>query len=302
MGAKNRGIAIPVDLDSQVNTLFSKSQMVLKHTRQWISVGKSRRDSTMQINRDYRSIIEGLQDIVSLLEDQLKPLVQAELSVLVDVLHRPELLFPENTEARRKCESGGFISRLIKHTERLLEEKEEKLCIKVLQTLKEMMTIDIDYGEKGEALRQSLIIRYYGKQHPRSRRDSTISQVANQTQTGSGPGSVLLSRAEMTLHEVQCHLDKEGATDLVIDLVINNHSSRIFLETVELGIALLEGGNSIIQKSFFARLTSDKDSEKFFKVFYDRTRSAQQEIKATVSVNTGDSLAMKSQEDTKETP
>ena len=38
--------------------------------------------------------------------------------------------------------------RLIKHTERLLEEKEEKLCIKVLQTLKEMMTVDIDYGEK----------------------------------------------------------------------------------------------------------------------------------------------------------
>ena len=52
-----------------------------------------------------------LQDIVALLEDQLKPLVQAELSVLVDVLHRPELLFPPGTEARKKCESGGFISR-----------------------------------------------------------------------------------------------------------------------------------------------------------------------------------------------
>lgn len=49
------------------------------------------------------------QDIVSALEDRLRPLVQAELSVLVDVLHRPELLFPENTDARRKCESGGFI-------------------------------------------------------------------------------------------------------------------------------------------------------------------------------------------------
>ena len=45
----------------------------------------------------------------------------------------------------------------------------------------------------------------------------------------------------------QCHLDKEGASDLVVDLIINNHSSRIFLETVELGIALLEGGNSTIQ-------------------------------------------------------
>lgn len=46
---------------------------------------------------------------MSALEDRLRPLVQAELSVLVDVLHRPELLFPENTDSRKKCESGGFI-------------------------------------------------------------------------------------------------------------------------------------------------------------------------------------------------
>ena len=47
----------------------------------------------------------------------------------------------------------------------------------------------------------------------------------------------------------QCHLDKEGASEMVVDLIINNHSSRIFMETVELGIALLEGGNSTIQVS-----------------------------------------------------
>ena len=41
-----------------------------------------------------RTIIEGLQDIVSVLEDHLKPIVQAEMSVLVDTLYRPELLFP----------------------------------------------------------------------------------------------------------------------------------------------------------------------------------------------------------------
>lgn len=62
-----------------------------------------------------RSIIEGLQDIVSLLQDQLKPLVQSELSLLVDVLYRPELLFPPGTEPRKKCESGGFIRRYIIH-------------------------------------------------------------------------------------------------------------------------------------------------------------------------------------------
>jgi len=29
-----------------------------------------------------------------------------------------------------------------------LEEKEDKLCIKVLKTLQEMMAMDLDYGEK----------------------------------------------------------------------------------------------------------------------------------------------------------
>lgn len=42
----------------------------------------------------------------------------------------------------------SLICRLIKHTEKLLEEKEEKLCVKVLRTLREMMAIDPEYGEK----------------------------------------------------------------------------------------------------------------------------------------------------------
>ncbi|KAK7877362.1 hypothetical protein WMY93_031935, partial [Mugilogobius chulae] len=38
-------------------------------------------------------------------------------------------------------------------------------------------------------------------------------------------------------------------------------------------------------RSFFCRLTEDKKSEKFFRVFYDRMKLAQLEIKATVTVN-----------------
>ena len=95
-----------------------------------------------------RTIIEGLQDIVSVLEDHLKPLVQAERSVLVDTLYRPEMLFPKGTEARRKCENGGFIRRLITHTSNLLGEKEDGLCAKILQTLREMMAVDTEHGEK----------------------------------------------------------------------------------------------------------------------------------------------------------
>nr|KAG5704618.1 hypothetical protein BaRGS_031882 [Batillaria attramentaria] len=81
---------------------------------------------------------------------------------------------------------------------------------------------------------------------------------------------------------------KEGASQLVIDLIIKNTSNKIFQMTVDLGIALLEGGNSTIQRSIFNRLMSDKRSDIFFKVFFDRMKDAQQEIKNTVSVNTSD--------------
>ena len=48
---------------------------------------------------------------MSLLEDQLRPLVQSEFSVLGDVLYRPELMFPRHSEAWHKSKSGGFVSR-----------------------------------------------------------------------------------------------------------------------------------------------------------------------------------------------
>ena len=65
---------------------------------------------------------------------------------------------------------------------------------------------------QGEALRQSLLTRYYGKTHPRMRRESAGAGPSSQTtgpgggipgSGGAGPGSVMLSRAEMTLAEVQ---------------------------------------------------------------------------------------------------
>ncbi|XP_064162386.1 inositol 1,4,5-trisphosphate receptor type 1 isoform X6 [Anguilla rostrata] len=346
--AKSRAIAIPVDLDSQVNNLFVKSNNIVQKTAMsWrLSARNSaRRDSTLTTSRDYRNIIERLQDIVSALEDRLRPLVQAELSVLVDVLHRPELLFPENTDARRKCESGGFICKLIKHTKQLLEENEERLCIKVLQTLREMMAKDRGYSEKlitlddeidvaelapppepevpaeeldpnqpqkqledqkrREALRQILVNRYYGNFRPGGRRESLTSfsngpltaGAQGKVQAGGTAGSGAVTRGDMSMAEVQCHLDREGASDLVIDLIMNATSDRIFQESILLAIALLEGGNPVIQRSFYCRLTEDKKSEKFFKVFYERMKLAQQEIKATVTVNTSDLGSKKKDDD-----
>uniref|UniRef100_A0A8C0X2W5 Inositol 1,4,5-trisphosphate receptor n=1 Tax=Castor canadensis TaxID=51338 RepID=A0A8C0X2W5_CASCN len=110
--AKNRGIAIPVDLDSQVNTLFMKSHsnMVQRAAMGWRLSARSGprfKEALGGPAWDYRNIIEKLQDVVASLEQQFSPMMQAEFSVLVDVLYSPELLFPEGSDARIRC--GAFI-------------------------------------------------------------------------------------------------------------------------------------------------------------------------------------------------
>lgn len=99
-------------------------------------------------------------------------------------------------------------------------------------------------------------MRYFGKIH--SKRDSIVNgkQPSHPPAAipGGGPhnpGGQILTRAEMTLAEVQCHLDEEGASNLVVELIMKNPSNAIFLESVELGIALLEGGNPVIQVCFY---------------------------------------------------
>lgn len=304
--------------------------MLTRQTSKWLLASKQQKleRAPSQVMRLDRSIIEGLQDIVTLLEDQLKPLVEAELSLLVDILYRSELLFPEGTESRKICENGGFIRRLIKHAEKLLEEKEEKLCVKVLRTLREMMAMDSEYGEKGDNLRNILLRRYFGDAFcnksnsagggvgvaqntigknfkpkinvsigPKSTSNATTLSITH------GPGAKFLQRAERTLHEVQSHLDHEGASNLVVELVIKSvNSPSIFVEGVELGIALLEGGNPIIQRSMFNKFQNAELSQSFFKVFYDKMKDAQQEIKSTVTVNTSDiaTKAHETKQDTKE--
>ena len=65
----------------------------------------------------------------------------------------------------------------------------------------------------------------------------------------------------------------------------------VFEQVVNLGIALLEGGNMEIQKSLYIQLQSGDVSQNFFRVFHDAMDAAQSEIKSTVTVNTSDIAA-----------
>ena len=77
----------------------------------------------------------------------------------------------------------------------------------------------------------------------------------------------MLQRFNKSLFEVQCHLANEGAAELVVDLVMKSKNCQdIFVEAIELGIALLKGGNSDIQEMLFNKLVQSDKSQDFFKV------------------------------------
>uniref|UniRef100_A0A8C3KMJ0 Inositol 1,4,5-trisphosphate receptor n=1 Tax=Calidris pygmaea TaxID=425635 RepID=A0A8C3KMJ0_9CHAR len=278
MVAKSRSIALPMDLDAHVSSLLNSSSTstMQRNTSSYKTATRTfPRVSTTPNQWDYKNIIEKLQDIINALEDRLKPLVEAELSVLVDVLHRPELLFMEGTEAFQRCESGGFLSKLVQHTKDLMET-EEKLCIKVLRTLQQMLVKRNRYGERGNLLRKMLLNNYLQNKKSSSKGEMVDASGGGQDQDWSA------------IAAVQCRLDREGATKLVADLIMNTKNEKIFQESILLAIRLLDGGNTEIQKSFYNLMTSDKKSEKFFKVLHDRMKKAQQETKSTVSVNMSD--------------
>ena len=91
------------------------------------------------------------------------------------------------------------------------------------------MATETDCGDKGEQLRLSLLIRYFNKVPlPAMQLVPTTSMPVSH-----GPGAKFLTRAQMNLHYVQCHLDNQGASTLIVDLVIkSNHNTKIFAEVI----------------------------------------------------------------------
>ncbi|XP_065058274.1 inositol 1,4,5-trisphosphate receptor type 1-like isoform X2 [Rhopilema esculentum] len=287
--AKTRGIGIPNDLETEIIAIINRSKLVLKHTRHWMS-HRQRRDSIIiTVSKDYRNIIEGLQDIVALLEDQLRPLVEAESSVLVDVIYRAHMLFPHSSDNRKKAIDGGFISKMIQHAKALTKEN-EVLCLRILRVLQQTLELDTNFEEKGNKLRVVLLTRYFGHSDYNmiDKMDAVLTKsispgkIVATTSQGSSNGRL---RSGLTLPELQSMLDENGATDLVIDLIIGDHSHAVFLECLHLAIALLEGGNDMVQKSFHRRFLSPK-TETFFHCIHDQMTDAQEDIKSKLTVIT----------------
>lgn len=77
--------------------------------------------------------------MVASLEQQFSPMMQAEFSVLVDVLHSPELLFPEGSDARIRC--GAFMSKYV--SKQVVLSLLNFLCLPIKRPLHSTWVLDL---------------------------------------------------------------------------------------------------------------------------------------------------------------
>ncbi|CAI2351552.1 unnamed protein product [Caenorhabditis sp. 36 PRJEB53466] len=213
----------------------------------------------------------------------LHPLHAAEGSVLVEVLHTPELLFPEGSSLRDQCARGGVVAKLIQHCKTLMQNKQDNLCARVLQTLCKMCNCTKQQlTHQGQQLRQLLLQRYFGhhnKTHPPLERQqsSTLGDVVEAAVKEKKEENW---SQERDLYAIQCKLNDAGASDLVIEIIIMEPSREIFLKAIHLARALLHEGNDKVQHSFYMRLKQKDVHEPFFKVILTRIQTAQNRLKS----------------------
>uniref|UniRef100_A0A0N5C5P1 Inositol 1,4,5-trisphosphate receptor n=1 Tax=Strongyloides papillosus TaxID=174720 RepID=A0A0N5C5P1_STREA len=239
------------------------------------------------------NVVIKYQEVINVFKIYLLPLQSAESSVLVDVLHLPEKLFPVDSPLRGQCENGKAVTKLIQHCKLLLENKQENLCIRVIQTLCKMAncTNQEFYGE-AKKLRFTLLRRYFGhhviepphepmKLQNMRRSHKNVDQ-ANDSKTSENYifNCDLKPLKSVSLHEIQCKLNNAGAVELVIDLVIADISQEIFVKACQLAKELLYEGNEEVQKSFYTKLKDKQVSGKFFSTFVNKFQSAQNRLKA----------------------
>ncbi|KAG8438565.1 hypothetical protein GDO86_004943 [Hymenochirus boettgeri] len=186
--------------------------------------------------------------------------------------------------------------RVLRHSQQDYRKNQVRLATLCLSQNKQSNLLFPVMSIIGATLRKILLNRYFKGEHGSALNGPLSGNYVKSAQTGGFSGQDC-DKSGVSIFEIQCLLDKEGASELVIDVIVSTKNDRIFQEGILLGIALLEGGNTQIQNSFYKQLDMQKKSEKFFKVLYDRMKTAQQEIRATVSVNTVDLGSKKKDDD-----
>eukprot|EP00116_Pleurobrachia_bachei_P005087 sb/3465349/ len=80
----------------------------------------------------------------------------------LDSYRYPDIPFKYLYTCRLQCTGGGFVSKLICHCEKMLENIDENLIIRLLNTIRCMMKTNLQFTPDALKLRLRLLKRYYG--------------------------------------------------------------------------------------------------------------------------------------------
>uniref|UniRef100_A0A915CC30 Inositol 1,4,5-trisphosphate receptor n=2 Tax=Parascaris univalens TaxID=6257 RepID=A0A915CC30_PARUN len=306
--AEEHGLMLPANLSTSVTagaTTPKQRWQSAAHSARFIKRNQANIRIKTQLSMPHFSktidahtnVVTCYQGVVAEFRIFALPLQAAEASVLVDVLHTPEHLFPIGSELHEKCEDGGVVAKLIQHCKHLLQHGQENLCVRVLQTLCRMATsakhtfsqqntsveLAMQCGPWGRRVRRQLLEKYFGREVVDAATLEDEHESNNQhmvTTDMHSEHSELRPLRETSLYDVQCKLNNAGASDLVVDLIVQEPSHEIFFMTVQLSKALLQEGNHEVQMSFYNRLKKRNVSEPFFKALKTKLQVAQNRLKS----------------------
>uniref|UniRef100_A0A1I8EE46 Inositol 1,4,5-trisphosphate receptor n=1 Tax=Wuchereria bancrofti TaxID=6293 RepID=A0A1I8EE46_WUCBA len=216
----------------------------------------------VQVTESFSSVVSCYQAMVNEFKMFALPLQTAETSVLVDVLHAPERLFISGSDLYQRCENGVVIGKLIQHCKSLLQHGQEALCVRVLQTLCQMASnTKYNFINQAREVRINLLKQYFGN----DAQCSTNGQTRKLESNGYEFGNELKPVKELSLYDVQCKLNSAGASDLVIDLIMEEPSYEV-------------------QMSFYNRLKEQDTSEPFFNALKTKLQVAQNRLRSDMMV------------------
>eukprot|EP00800_Vazella_pourtalesii_P015780 TRINITY_DN4342_c0_g1_i5.p1 TRINITY_DN4342_c0_g1~~TRINITY_DN4342_c0_g1_i5.p1 ORF type:complete len:1829 (-),score=335.50 TRINITY_DN4342_c0_g1_i5:43-5529(-) len=263
-------VVFPPELDSVVHEAqhnIKQLFVVRRMVRSTTGSKFSRRKRTIDKSQDIESTISALTNH---LEAEMSPLIDVDTFVLISCLLHPTYLFPSHIPISETMKNKQHISALMDIAENCAKSN-EYLCLLTLKTLREYIETPYlgfsEYDNAEEMLSKEKLCNlareqcmiYFREREPSKRRLSQSSQDEDLS-----PVHKLFEyhytmeiddeNSKQMIVARQCDLDSQGISQLVINLVRNSlkkesNQLTLFSAALNLGIALLNGGNREVQKS-----------------------------------------------------
>lgn len=96
--------------------------------------------------------------MVSCLDREFVPKMEAEFLVLVDVLQTPSFVFPIHTADRSQQFDTRLLQRLIRHAKHLLDSSSKSdMCVKLIQIFRQMLSLETAKISDKQVSKQELL-------------------------------------------------------------------------------------------------------------------------------------------------